>query len=294
MSDRFGKQILRKILPQRALEIGKRGMARGRLDRAERALRGAAEGPSWLDPSMIDALARRYPVTRGLEPASAPSPNREEARRTIRQCGESARTVLEVGGGPGLVSWGIAKSGRLATCIDILDEVHPGAVAAGVRPVVGDGCAMPFSDHEFDAAFSYNSFEHIHEPRAALMEMARVVRPGGRIHVAFAPIYNAPLGLHAFMEFGIPFIQHLFREDDIRPRVTSPDLWNLNHWPLARYRALWDDVEATGRLRRVAYSEERDFGGVELIAEFPSCFAKTSRDIDEFTVSKLVVTFEVA
>lgn len=53
--------------------------------------------------------------------------------------------------------------------------------AAAVEFVPGDAHALPFPDDSFDAAFSLRVFEIIGEPRRALGEMARVLRPGGRL-----------------------------------------------------------------------------------------------------------------
>ena len=286
------KSIARRVLPQNALELVKRGLALQRIRSASRSLAQSKGGPDWLAPEMINGLSARYPVTRDFSPDTSPkAPDHATASSIARICGNDAKSFLEIGGGPAMVSWGLVAAGRNATCLDILDEVEEGARASGVVAAVGDACKMSFSDNSFDAAFSFNAFEHIDDPAQALHETWRVVRPGGKIHLSFAPVYNAPWGLHAFHEFGIPFIQHLWEEDVLRPLVTSKGLWYLNHWSLAQYRSLWTSV--ADRLQLLSYSEEHDYAGLELIEEFPSCFVKRSRDIAEFTTSKLVLTFRV-
>jgi SAM-dependent methyltransferase len=289
------RAVVRHALPQSVLELVKRGLAFQRLKRASKSLADSRGGPDWLAPELIGELSVRYPVAKDLKDlsvcAASQVPDHEAAATIIRCCGQDARSFLEIGGGPGLVSWGLVAASRQATCLDILDEVAEGARGDGVVAVVGDACRMMLPDDSFDAAFSYNAFEHIDDPAAALIEAWRVVRPGGRVHLSFAPIYNAPWGLHAFYEFGIPFIQHLWDEDTLRSRVTSEDLWHLNHWSLAQYRNLWTSV--SDKLKIISYSEEHNYDGLELIEEFPSCFAKRSRDIDEFTTSKFVITFLV-
>jgi len=57
------------------------------------------------------------------------------------------------------------------------------AAAAPVEFVLGDAHAMPFPDGTFDAAYSTRVFEIIGDPRRVLSEMARVLRPGGRLAV---------------------------------------------------------------------------------------------------------------
>jgi ubiquinone/menaquinone biosynthesis C-methylase UbiE len=57
------------------------------------------------------------------------------------------------------------------------------AAAAPVKFVAGDAHAMPFPDGSFDAAYALRVFEVIGDPRRVLSEMARVLRPGGRLFV---------------------------------------------------------------------------------------------------------------
>jgi ubiquinone/menaquinone biosynthesis C-methylase UbiE len=57
------------------------------------------------------------------------------------------------------------------------------ATSAPVEFVVGNAHAMPFPDGSFDGAYSTRVFEIIGDPRRALSEMARVLRPSGRLTV---------------------------------------------------------------------------------------------------------------
>jgi SAM-dependent methyltransferase len=52
------------------------------------------------------------------------------------------------------------------------------------RVVVADAHALPFEAATFDGAWADRVFQHLADPVAALAEMARVVKPGGRIVVA--------------------------------------------------------------------------------------------------------------
>lgn len=54
----------------------------------------------------------------------------------------------------------------------------------GVRFECGDLTALPFADGVFDVSFSRYTFEYLTDPGAALREMRRVTRPGGRVVVA--------------------------------------------------------------------------------------------------------------
>ena len=50
--------------------------------------------------------------------------------------------------------------------------------------ILGEAEALPFHDHQFDAVLSIGGFNHFNDPKQALLEMARVVKPGGTVVVS--------------------------------------------------------------------------------------------------------------
>jgi len=82
------------------------------------------------------------------------------------------------------------------------DEVRPAAGAAWA--VNGDGLALPFADQSFDRVIAAEVLEHVVDDGQAMAELARVLRPGGRLAVtvprwfpervcwALADEYHAP------------------------------------------------------------------------------------------------------
>jgi ubiquinone/menaquinone biosynthesis C-methylase UbiE len=110
----------------------------------------------------------------------------ELARRTAGQITPGSK-VLEVAPGPGYYAIELAKLGDYdITGLDIsktfVEIASKNAAKAGVRVDFRQGNAsnMPFADDSFDFLVCCAAFKNFTEPKRALEEMYRVLRPGGR------------------------------------------------------------------------------------------------------------------
>ena len=103
--------------------------------------------------------------------------------------------VLEVGCGPGvflpLLARAVGPEGRvvgLDHAPTFVAEARRRVAAAGLAATVtvaeGDAYRLPYPDDAFDAAHCERLLMHLDDPTAALREMRRVVRPGGRVVAA--------------------------------------------------------------------------------------------------------------
>jgi SAM-dependent methyltransferase len=63
------------------------------------------------------------------------------------------------------------------------------------RMVTGVGERLPFVDNSFDCVSSYQTLEHVKDPRQVIAEMVRVTRPGGGIHLR-CPDYRSTFEAH--------------------------------------------------------------------------------------------------
>jgi ubiquinone/menaquinone biosynthesis C-methylase UbiE len=137
----------------------------------------------WI-PEMEGASARRYAKLRGSDA------QRKAYRRQAARIAETLRDdtrVLEVAPGPGYFTVELAKLGTFH--ITGLDVSHTfvtlarelaacSDVAVDFRQ--GDAEALPFDDGEFDLVICQAAFKNFSRPLAAINEMHRVLRPGGR------------------------------------------------------------------------------------------------------------------
>ena len=65
----------------------------------------------------------------------------------------------------------------------------------GIRYLVGDGTVLPFRTSGFDAVTAFMSLMDVADPERTLLEVARVLRPGGFVQFSVVhPVMSAPAG----------------------------------------------------------------------------------------------------
>lgn len=118
------------------------------------------------------ALARPAPGARVLDVASG--------------FGQDTRALAS----GGAFAVGAEPSTRMLGWARLVDAKEAASAAASVprspRWVQAWGHRLPFGDGSFDAALCKGALDHFDRPEAAIAEMARVVRPGGRVVLAIA------------------------------------------------------------------------------------------------------------
>jgi SAM-dependent methyltransferase len=92
------------------------------------------------------------------------------------------RRVLEVGGGEGELAERIVRElGAELVGVDQSERMVEIQRAKGIDARVGDAHDLPFADGEFDVAIAAWMLYHVADVDRALAELARVLRPGGRL-----------------------------------------------------------------------------------------------------------------
>ena len=94
----------------------------------------------------------------------------------------SPRRVLEVGCGTGVLAELIAREvGAEVVALDQSERMVELTRARGIEAHVGDAADLPFIDGAFDCAVAAWMLYHVIDVPCALAELARVLRPEGRL-----------------------------------------------------------------------------------------------------------------
>jgi SAM-dependent methyltransferase len=126
--------------------------------------------------------------------------------------------ALDVGSGPGTVTASLARAAGpdgLALGVDISEAMLTRAVRNEAGPQVGfiraDAQRLPLRDNTVDAVVSMAVLQLLPNPAAALAEIARVLRPGGRLAIMVPTAGRAARFWQMLPNIGA----HVFGEDEI-------------------------------------------------------------------------------
>ncbi|HEX6235291.1 MAG TPA: demethylmenaquinone methyltransferase [Jiangellaceae bacterium] len=131
--------------------------------------------------AMFDNVAERYDVTNDVLSLGQ---DRLWRRVVVRAADvQPGECVLDLAAGTGTSSVPFATAGAFVVPCDfslgMLEEGHRRRPALPF--VAGDAMRLPFADRSFDVVTISFGLRNVQDPEAALREMLRVTRPGGRL-----------------------------------------------------------------------------------------------------------------
>jgi demethylmenaquinone methyltransferase/2-methoxy-6-polyprenyl-1,4-benzoquinol methylase len=204
---------------------------------------------------LFAGLPRRYDLAGALLSfGQDPRWRRAMVRRVQARPGDR---VLDVATGTGMVAEALVRRyGCTVVGIDQSSEMLSGAhakldrdprLASKIELVRGEAESLPFEDGEFDhLTFTY-LLRYVEDPSATLSELARVVRPGGRIaslEFMLPPNPIARVLWRGYTRLCMPLLGRLISRDwQEVGRFLGPSITDLyTRLPLDRQLKLWSEA----------------------------------------------------
>jgi len=149
-----------------------------------------------------------------------------------RAVSQGCSKVLEAGSGPAFASSILASDARvdLAVAVDI--DIEALQVArrrdTNLALAVADLQVLPFRSESLDLTWNSSTIEHLEDPAAALVEMERVTKTGGKVFVGVPNLYG-PLGFQRWIDatsvghwigtvFGLSRLKAMLRAVGLHPQ----------------------------------------------------------------------------
>ena len=202
--------------------------------------------------AMFDGIAERYDLLNDILSAGQVRLwRRAVARITDARPGER---VLDVAGGTGTSALSFTATGADCVACDfslgMLRAGHSRLAGREQREagrlgwVAGDALRLPFRDEAFDAVTISFGLRNVASAAAALAEMRRVTRPGGRLVVCeFSTITIAPLDM-LYRRYLTDVLPALARRTARNPEAYTYLAESIADWPAQRELA--GVIEAAG------------------------------------------------
>jgi demethylmenaquinone methyltransferase / 2-methoxy-6-polyprenyl-1,4-benzoquinol methylase len=193
--------------------------------------------------AMFDAIAGRYDLLNDLLSGGQVRLWRRAVAR-ITGAGPGDR-VLDLAAGTGTSSLTFTASGAECVACDfslgMLRAGHDRQAGRTQPPgagklafVAGDALRLPFRDEAFDAVTISFGLRNVASPVAALEEMRRVTRPGGRLVVCeFSAIPVAPVDM-LYRRYLLNVLPAIARRTARNPEAYSYLAESITDWPAQR------------------------------------------------------------
>ena len=182
--------------------------------------------------AMFDGVAKRYDRTNTILSFGRDRSWRRATRSALWRSRRGER-CLDLAAGTGVSTEELARSGAFVVGADL--SLGMLQVGHAVRPTVpllaGDALALPFADAAFDAVTVSFGLRNIVDTAAALREMARVTRPGGRLVVCEFSAPVNPLFRRVYLEYLMRALPAVARRVSSNPDAYVYLAESIRAWP---------------------------------------------------------------
>lgn len=157
--------------------------------------------------------------------------------------------VLDLAAGTGVSTAEYARGGAWCLAADFSLGMLRAGKHRELPMVAADALELPFAPESFDAASISLGLRNIVDVKAALAELARVVRPGGRLVICEVSTPPNPLIRFAYRNFALRALTWLGRRASSNPDAYGYLAESMLQWPDQRTlgemiaAAGWADVE---------------------------------------------------
>jgi demethylmenaquinone methyltransferase / 2-methoxy-6-polyprenyl-1,4-benzoquinol methylase len=189
--------------------------------------------------AMFDDVAAKYDLTNDILSAGNAALWRVATVRAIDP--QPGERVLDLAAGTGTSSAAIAKKGAQVTALDLSAgmievgrERHP-----DIEFVEGDAEHLPFDDETFDAVTISFGLRNVNDPMAALSEMIRVLKPGGRVVIcefSTPPLAALRFGYTTYLKRILPGVARLASSNPAAYRYLAE---SIEAWPEQQVLSQW-------------------------------------------------------
>jgi demethylmenaquinone methyltransferase / 2-methoxy-6-polyprenyl-1,4-benzoquinol methylase len=179
--------------------------------------------------SMFDGVARRYDLTNTVLSLGQDRYWRRATRSALRI--RSGEKVLDLAAGTAVSTVELEKSGAWCVAADFSVGMLAAGGARKVPKVAGDATKLPFRDGVFDAVTISFGLRNVAEPQAALREMARVARPGGRLVVCEFSTPTNTLFATVYKEYLMQALPRVARAVSSNPEAYVYLAESIRAWP---------------------------------------------------------------
>lgn len=175
------------------------------------------------------------------EPGYVWRSGQERRLEMVRQWADLSGRLLDNGCGVGTWLDALNRFGNHRFGLEVEYDRAGRALDVAEGVIQGIGERLPFASNQFDLILSNEVLEHVINDRQAVVEMVRIVRPGGRI-IIFCPNRWYPVEQHGIYwrgnyKFGnIPLVNYL--PDPLRNRLAP----HVRTYSWRRLQSLYHDL----------------------------------------------------